>query len=83
MKKIFVVLAAAAMMAGCCGQKSETPALDLMKAENFQTTVDGKKVDLYTLTNGTITMQVTNFGGRVVSLWTPDRDGNMADIVLG
>ena len=70
-------------MVGCCGQKSEAPALDLMKAENFQTTVDGKKVDLYTLTNGTITMQVTNFGGRVVSLWTPDRDGNMADIVLG
>ena len=54
-----------------------------MKAEDFQTTVDGKKVDLYTLTNGTITMQVTNFGGRVVSLWTPDREGKMADIVLG
>ncbi|MBR6672064.1 MAG: galactose mutarotase, partial [Alistipes sp.] len=32
---------------------------------------------------GTITMQVTNFGARVVSLWTPDRDGKMADIVLG
>ena len=84
MKKIFCVLAAAAMMIGCGGQKSEqTPALELMKAENFQKVVDGKKVDLYTLTNGTITMQVTNFGARVVSLWTPDREGKMADIVLG
>ena len=28
-------------------------------------------------------MQVTNFGARVISLWTPDREGKMADIVLG
>ena len=71
------------MMVACCGNKCEEGGLQLMKAENFQTTVDGKKVDLYTLTNGTVTMQVTNFGGRVVSLWTPDREGKMADIVLG
>ena len=83
MKKFFSVLAAAVMLVGCCGEKCEEECLKLMKAEDFQTTVDGKKVDLYTLTNGTITMQVTNFGGRVVSLWTPDREGKMADIVLG
>lgn len=84
MKKIFCVLAVAAMMVSCGGQKSEQASgLELMKRENFQTTVDGKKVDLYTLTNGTITMQVTNFGARVVSLWTPDKEGKMADIVLG
>ena len=84
MKKIFCVLAAAAMMVSCGGQKSEQASgLELMKKENFQKVVDGKKVDLYTLTNGTITMQVTNFGARVVSLWTPDREGKMADIVLG
>ncbi len=84
MKKIFCVLAAAAMMVSCGGQKSEQASgLELMKRENFQKVVDGKKVDLYTLTNGTITMQVTNFGARVVSLWTPDKEGKMADIVLG
>lgn len=84
MKKIFCILAAAAMMVACGGEKNQqAPALNLMKAENFQKIVDGKKVDLYTLTNGTITMQVTNFGARVVSLWTPDREGKMADIVLG
>ena len=54
-----------------------------MKEENFKAVVDGKPVSLYTLTNGDLTMQVTNFGARVVSLWTPDRDGKMADIVLG
>ncbi len=85
MKKILCTLAAAALMVGCGGNapKSISSDLQLMKAEDFTAVVDGKQVGLYTLTNGTITMQVTNFGGRVVSLWTPDRDGNMADIVLG
>ena len=84
MKKIFCVLAAAAVMVSCGGQKAEQASeMELMKKEDFQKVVDGKKVDLYTLTNGTITMQVTNFGARVVSLWTPDREGKMADIVLG
>ena len=54
-----------------------------MKGEDFRTTVDGKQTELYTLTNGNLTMQVTNFGARVVTLWAPDRNGEMADIVLG
>lgn len=85
MKKILCTLAAATLLVGCGGnaQKAEQSALNLMKAEDFTATIDGKQVGLYTLTNGTITMQVTNFGGRVVSLWTPDRDGKMEDIVLG
>ena len=44
--------------------------------------VEGQKTDLYTLTNGSLTMQVTNFGARVVTLWAPDRNGAMADIEL-
>ena len=85
MKKVMMILAAAALMVGCGGNNlsEQEQGLNLMKSENFEGEVDGKKVGLFTLTNGTITMQVTNFGGRVVSLWTPDREGNMADIVLG
>jgi aldose 1-epimerase len=26
---------------------------------------------------------ITNYGGRVVSLWAPDRNGEMGDVVLG
>ena len=70
MKKILCTLAAATLLVGCGGnaQKAERSALNLMKAEDFTATIDGKQVGLYTLTNGTITMQVTNFGARVVSL---------------
>ena len=57
--------------------------LALIPAENFTDTLDGRPVSLYTIKNGDVTMQVTNFGGRVVSLFTPDRKGRMLDIVVG
>jgi len=46
--------------------------------------VDGKSVHLYELsnTNG-ITARISNYGAIVQSLTVPDKDGNMADIVLG
>ena len=63
-----------------CNQKKEVKPID---AANFKTEVDGKPVSLYTLHNGFLTMQVTNYGGRVVSLWVPDRRGSYEDVVLG
>lgn len=56
----------------------------LLDPVNFTTLIQEKPVSLYTLASGKgIYMQVTNWGGRVVSLWTPDRNGNYDDIVLG
>jgi len=57
--------------------------IKLLSNEAFETTTDGKPVELYTLKNGDIVLQVTNFGGRVVALWTPDKNGKYNDIVLG
>ena len=79
--RITTILATLLLMTSCCCNQKQS--LELMKAEDFRATVDGKTTELYTLTNGTLTMQVTTFGARVVSLWAPDREGNMADIVLG
>jgi aldose 1-epimerase len=47
-------------------------------------TVDGQEVDIYTLTaaNG-IEARITNYGGIVVSLKTPDKSGKPGDIVQG
>jgi aldose 1-epimerase len=58
--------------------------IELIPKHNFNKIVNNKQVDLYTLKNknGLVT-QITNYGGRVVSLWVPDRNGNMEDIVLG
>ena len=50
----------------------------------FDSEIDGVKTGLFTLRNKNgLEMSVTNFGGRVVELFTPDRNGNFADIVLG
>ena len=79
MKKFFVLAAAVAAMVSCAPKNEVT----LFPVSDFQTVVDGKEVSLYTLRNADITMQVTNFGARVVSLWTPDKNGSYEDIVLG
>ncbi|RZR87760.1 hypothetical protein BHM03_00015222, partial [Ensete ventricosum] len=39
--------------------------------------------ELYELSNGTITVKVTNFGATITSLLVPDANGNLADVVLG
>lgn len=81
MKPIKSIIAAAAILSvvSCTSNKP----LPLIPAENFRQSVDGKNVDLYTLKAGDLIMQVTNFGGRVVALQTPDRNGSYEDIVLG
>ena len=79
MKKFFVIAVTAMAMAAC----SHRSDVKLFPVSDFQTVVDGKEVSIYTLKNADLTMQVTNFGARVVSLWTPDRDGNYEDVVLG
>ncbi|MFR9650832.1 MAG: aldose epimerase family protein [Rikenellaceae bacterium] len=40
-------------------------------------------IKIYTLKGGNVEMVVTNFGARVMKLFVADRDGKMADIVLG
>lgn len=50
----------------------------------FGQTKDGKAVDIYTLTNANgVEAKITNYGGVVVSLKVPDKNGNMEDVVLG
>lgn len=45
---------------------------------------DGTAVSLYTLTNASgMTMKVMNYGGIIVSLTAPDKNGTLEDVVLG
>jgi aldose 1-epimerase len=44
---------------------------------------DGRAVDVYTMKNAELEVRVTNYGARIVSLKTKDRDGKVADVVLG
>ncbi len=49
----------------------------------FGHTADGTPVDIYTLSDGKVEARITNYGGIIVSLRTPDRNGKLDDIVLG
>ena len=62
-------------------ERSQGPGL---KRAPFGKTRDGQVVDLYMLTNGAgMEVAITNYGGIVVSVKTPDRSGKLADVVLG
>lgn len=45
--------------------------------------VDGKDVNLYTLSYGDLTVDITNYGGIITRILVPDRNGAMGDVALG
>ena len=75
------IIAFCTLLLAACGGRDA--GITLLSEGAFDAVVDGKPVKLYTLRGGDVTLQVTNYGARVASLWTPDREGRYADIVLG
>jgi aldose 1-epimerase len=73
------------LLLGCNnGMMAKIMKKGTIKMEEFGTTPDGKKVNIYTLTNSKgCEVRITNYGGIVVSLKVPDRDGQLCDVVLG
>lgn len=51
--------------------------------ENWGHLPDGKTVELFTLRDGSLTVQISNYGARIVAMRIPDRSGRTGDIVLG
>ena len=83
MKKLCVWAVAALLMAACTPKAEKATDSGLLQS-NFRTEVDGKKTDLYILRNkNNMEDCITNFGGRIVSVMVPDKDGQMRDVVLG
>jgi aldose 1-epimerase len=74
MKSAFILLVLLAMTAmSYAANVSKQPA----------GTVDGQPIDVYTLQDGKVTVRILNYGGIVMSLEAPDRNGKPANIVLG
>ena len=79
---IIFISAISAIMSACKQQPAVNPQ-SIAKAE-FGKLPDGRLADLYTLTNKNgLVMKVTNFGCTVTALSVPDKNGILADIVLG
>ena len=84
MKKILFAVAAVLGLAACnCSEQSAALQSGLDPAK-FDTIIGGDTVKLYTLKNDKgMEVSITNYGGRVVSLVVPDKDGKPTDVVLG
>ena len=76
---------AVAMFTACAGgQQGPQLTVSGLDPAKFDTTIQDKPVKLYTLKNQNgMEVCITNYGGRVVSLVVPDKDGNPTDVVLG
>ena len=85
MKKTLSVLGLSlVLLSACAPQQKEILTLSGLNPVDFETTVDAKAVKLYTLKNaGGMEVCITNFGGRLVSVMVPDKEGKMTDVILG
>ena len=84
--KSYGYLVVLAMLTACQGtvsndQPAETDSSGLFQA--FDTEIDQKEVKLFELKNNDVRALITNYGGRVVGLTVPDKEGNPVDVVVG
>lgn len=91
MKKIFfkalpfAALCLAATLYSC-NPKADKSSETTVKTDSLKyvTTIDGKNVKLFTLKNKNgASVSITNYGGRIVSLFVPDQHDKLTDVVLG
>ena len=97
MTKIFIIFLAITILSGCGNGNKENSTTSEQKSDStnvinvtlpnrkaFQDTIDGKMTDVYILKNKNgMTAAVTNYGGRLVGFWVPDKNGKMTDVVVG
>lgn len=68
----------------CACTQSTSSSVSGLDPDNFKAEKDGQETGLFILKNGQgMEVCVTNFGGRVVSLMVPDKEGTPLDVVLG
>jgi len=82
-RNVLAIVAVAGVMAGCASVESGgVPAVPTSRP--FGTTATGCEARLYTLQGaGGLKLEVSDFGGRLVRCWAPDRKGVLADVTLG
>ena len=86
LKGMMLSICAAALMISACtgGQQAAQTTVSGLDPAKFDTTIQEKPVKLYVLKNESgMEVCITNYGGRIVSLVVPDKDGKPTDVVLG
>jgi aldose 1-epimerase len=79
---LFMLLAVLVGLPAC--EPEGEPMIQTVSSQPFGATPDGAAVELFTLTNPNgIEIRAMTYGGIILSLRTPDREGVLGDIVLG
>ena len=82
LKFLFIFFVISQIVLLQCSKKGEN--FVEIKRENFEKVLDGKVIDLFVLKNtNDMIVKITNYGGKIVQILVPDRDGNLGDVVLG
>jgi aldose 1-epimerase len=88
---IYLIILISIFFHECESKKTNSKMEDIKSAKqhmvnqvDFITTIEGKPVELYNLKNSNgMVVQITNYGGKIVSIIVPDKDGNFDDVVTG
>lgn len=80
-EKVRLTLAFAAAFICCLPSLAAKPKFPLIDSAPYDTVMDGKKVTLYTIKKGKVAAQIINYGGFVVGLYSPDKNGEYANLV--
>jgi aldose 1-epimerase len=84
MSRLSVVVILSILLAPLWNAEMEAEPGQRIQKQPFGKTADGQAVDLYRLTNASgVEARIMTYGGIVVSLKVPDRNGKMGDVVLG
>ncbi len=77
-------LAAAAVMSAALAATPQPAGKPTVTRTQTQVDVDGKRIDVFTLTNAAgVELRAMTYGAIILSWKTPDRAGRLSDIVLG
>jgi aldose 1-epimerase len=84
-KKAFAgMTVAVALFSACASGEQQALTVSGLNPADFDTLINEKPVKLFTLKNANgMEVCITNYGGRIVSLVVPDKDGKPTDVVLG
>ncbi len=77
----FSMLMSGLLLFNCAAPEQTSNSIQM---SDFGTMEDGKEVKQYTLTNANgMEVKIINYGGIITSVKTPDKEGNMENVVLG
>lgn len=83
MKQLSLIVLIAVFAACSTTKQKKEMELPYNKAD-FETLIDGKPTRMFTMENKNgMVVTLTNYGAKIVSVYAPDKEGNLADVLLG